>query len=258
MFVTLKMALRTLILPPAGLLLLAAAGLLLLARRSGGAARRAGWLLLIASLAAMWLLAPPVVADALTRLAERYPALDLNRPVQAQAIVILGGGEAWDDAPEYAGPSATFELLARIHYGAFVARRTRLPVLVSGTAHEALAMRTVLARDFGIPTRWVDARSRDTFDDARFSALLLRHDGVRRVLLVTSANHEWRAAHEFESAGLTVDPAPVNVWTPRPHGPLYYLPSARALLLSNEALYEILGDLARRVLAATHLRTQSP
>ncbi|MGH7880423.1 MAG: YdcF family protein, partial [Candidatus Binataceae bacterium] len=242
MFIALKTLLRTLILPPAGPLILAAAGAWLLGRRTGGAARRTGWTLLVAGLTALWLLSTPVVGDALSRLAQRYPALDLARPVRAQAIVILGGGEAWSTAPEYADPAAGFELLERLNYGAFVARRTRLPVLVSGTARETLAMRSTLARDFGIQTRWVDDRSRDTFENARFSARLLKPAGVTRILLVTSANHEWRAVQEFASAGLTVDPAPVNVWTPHTRGVIDYVPGPLALLHSSEALHEILGD----------------
>jgi uncharacterized SAM-binding protein YcdF (DUF218 family) len=255
---TLKTLLHTLLLPPGGPLLLAVAGALLLGRCAAGAARRAGWALLAAGLATLWLLSTPVVGDALAHLAERYPALDLTRPVSAQAIVILGGSEATAAAPEFGGPAAGVELLARLNYGAFLARRTALPVLVSGTESEALVMRAVLARDFAIRTRWVNDQSRDTFDDAHFSARLLEADGVTRILLVTSAAHEWRAAHEFASAGIEVDPAPVNVWATRRRGMLYYLPTPIALMHSTEALYEMLGDLVRRVFATTHLRRQGP
>jgi uncharacterized SAM-binding protein YcdF (DUF218 family) len=256
MFITLKILLRKLILPPTGPLILAVLGAVLLARRAGGGARRAGWALLAAGLALLWVLSTPAVAAALSRLAERYPPLDLHRPVQARAIVILGGDMAFEDAPEYGGPAAGGELLARVDYGAFVARRTGLPVLVSGTGRETLAMRTVLSRDFDIRTRWVEDHSRDTFENARFSARLLHADGVRRILLVTSADHEWRAAHEFASAGLAVDPAPVGIWAPR-EGRLG-VPDSEALQQSKSALYEILGDLVRRFFAATHLRVQTP
>jgi uncharacterized SAM-binding protein YcdF (DUF218 family) len=254
MFFTLKLLLRTLLLPPAGPLLLAGFGLWLLARhRTLDAARRAGWALVTVSLATLWVLSTPVVADALTRLAERYPALDLDRPLRAQAIVILGGGTE-RTAPEYGGPAAGLELLERVSYGAYVARRTGFPVLVSGSAREALAMRATLARDFGISTRWVNGESRDTFDDAQLSARLLKADGVERIVLVTTSSHEWRAAHEFSSAGLTVEPAPVHVWAPRPRSFRDYLPDAFGLLQSKEALYEILGDRVRQLLAVTHLR----
>jgi uncharacterized SAM-binding protein YcdF (DUF218 family) len=258
MFVTLKMFLGTVLLPPGGLVLLGGAGLWLVARgRAGGAARASGWTLVIASLAALWLLSTPVVADGLTRLAERYPALDLSQPLRARAIVILGGGTE-RTAPEYGGPVAGAELLERVSYGAYLARRTGLPVLVSGSTREAPAMRATLARDFGISARWVDADSRDTFDDAQLSARLLRADGVARILLVTSSYHEWRAAQEFESTGIAVDPAPVHVWAQRPRALRDYLPDPTGLVESTEALHEILGDAVRPLLAATHLRRHEP
>lgn len=254
MFVTVKMVLGTLLLPPAGLLLLAGTGVWLLARRpTGRGGAKAAFTLVVTGLVALWALSTPVIADALTRLAERYPPLDLTRPVQGQAIVILGGA-AERTAPEYGGPAAGLELLERVSYGAYVARRTGLPVLVSGTAREASAMRETLARDFGITARWVDAESRDTFDNARFSAQLLKADGIGRVVLVTSSYHERRAVDEFTSVGLAVEPAPVHVWAPRPLRCKDYLPDTLGLLRSTEALHEIVGNLARPLLAATHLR----
>ena len=82
-----KTVLRNLILPPTGPLLLAIIGLLLLRRRP-----RLARGLLALGLGSLWLLSLPFVADALTRLTEHYPPLDLAQPTQAQAIVILGGG----------------------------------------------------------------------------------------------------------------------------------------------------------------------
>ena len=258
MLITLKLVLRTLVLPPAGPLLLAGLGSWLLARgRTGAALRRAALALLVVCLATLWLLSTPVVADTLTRLAERYPALDLTRPLRAEAVVILAGG-AERMAPEYGGPAVGLLTLERVSYGAYVARRTGLPVLVSGNAREALGMRATLARDFGITPRWVNNESRDTFDDAQLSARLLKADGLERIVLVTSATHEWRAAQEFESAGLAVEPAPVHVWAPQPREVEDYLPSAVGLQQSREALYEILGNGVRQVLAVTHLRRHGP
>jgi len=257
MFITLKELLHTLLLPPGGPLLIAAAGAWLLRARSSAIAARAGGLLLGAGLASLWLLATPLVADALARAAEREPALDLARASQAQAIVILGGGDERLAAPEYGGePAPGSVLLERIAYGAFLAHRTALPVLVSGTSAEALAMRVSLARDFRIQVRWVEERSRDTFQNAQFSSRLLKAAGVSRILLVTSSAHAWRASHEFASAGITVVPAPVGVWAPRESGLLRYLPGPGALARSSAALYELLGDLVRRALAALRLRTQ--
>jgi uncharacterized SAM-binding protein YcdF (DUF218 family) len=252
MFAFLKALARSLILPPAGPLIIAMAGLVLSNRR-----RKVGGALLVAGLGSLWLCATPVVADTLSRLAERYPALDLSRPTNAQAIVILGGGGVRLAAPEYAGgPAAELALLDRLSYGAFVARRTSLPVLVSGSDHEANAMRICLARDFGVRTRWFENQSRDTYENAHFSASILRADGVRRIVLVTSSTHLWRAAHEFSSAGLEVVPAPVGVWAPREIGVIRFVPSPAGLLRSHAALYELIGEPMRALLAALHLRRQ--
>ena len=258
MFITLKTLLRTLLLPPAGPLIFAAVGALLVRRQSALAARRIGWGLLTVSLGALWLLATPAVADRLERAAERCPALDLTQPLQAQAIVILSGGEARMLAPEYGGPAASLALLERVSYGAYLARHTGLPVLVSGTARDVAAMRATLARSFGVEVRWADGESRDTYQNAQFSARLLNAEHVTRIVLVTSASHEWRAVQEFRSTGLEVVPAPAGGWSAPHRDAQFYLPGSVGLQRSTEALYELLGEVARRFFAATHVRRQAP
>ena len=115
-------------------------------------------------------------------------------------------------------------------------------------------MSASLARDFGIRTRWVENRSRDTFQNAELSAALLKPLGITRIVLVTSADHEWRAMQEFVSAGFSVVPAPVGLYVPPETGVHNFVPNVNALAYSTAALYEILGDLARQVFAALHLR----
>jgi uncharacterized SAM-binding protein YcdF (DUF218 family) len=246
-----KTLLRILILPPAGPLLLAIIGALLLRRRP-----RLARVLLALGLGSLWLFSLPFVADALTHLAEHYPPLDLTRPTQAQAIVILGGGGQRAYAPEYGGPAVEPLLLERLAYGAYVARHTGLPVLVTGLGIEAAAMRESLARNFGLEPRWVDDRSYDTFENARNSAQLLRANGVHRIVLVTSASHLWRAAHEFGAAGMEVVPAPAGVLAARDAGLLRYLPDGPALIRSYSATYELLGEPVRELLSLVHLRRQ--
>lgn len=244
-----KTLLRTMILPPTGPLLLATVGALLLGRRP-----RLGRVLLALGLGSLWLFSLPVVADALTRMAQHYPALDLNQVSEAQAVVILGGGGQRAYAPEYGGPAAEPLLLERLAYGAYVAHHTGLPVLVTGNGMEARAMRETLVRNFGIDPRWVEDRAYDTFDNARNSAQMLHTDGVQRIVLVTSADHLWRAANEFTAAGLEVTPAPAGVWSERDLGVMRYLPDTQALLRSHQATYELLGEPVRELLALSHLR----
>ena len=252
MIYQLRLLLRTLILPPACLLIVAFLGLLLARRR-----RRLGMTLTAVALAVLWLSATPVIADGLEHLAAPFPPLDLSRPVAAQAIVILGGGGYRLDAPEYGGkPAPQYRMYERLAYGAYVARHTGLPVLVTGHGGEAVTMRVSLARDFGVPAKWVDEAAEDTYDNAQDSARILRAAGITRVVLVTSDTHMRRAAHEFQAAGLSVIPAPAGVWVwaPQLFDSMTFVPTADGLLQSYDAVYELVGEGIRDVLVATHLR----
>lgn len=249
MIFELRILLRTLILPPACLLILGFIGIAL-ARRY----RRLGVTLAAVSLAGLWLLATPLIADALERMAEHYPALDLTHPIAAQAIVILGGGGYRRAAPEYRGPAPDYEMYDRLAYGAYVARHTGLPVLVTGNGMEATTMQVSLARDFGVHVKWIDEAAHDTYDNAFDSARILRSAGITHVVLVTSDTQLWRAAHEFLAAGLSIVPAPADVWAPRDVGTMRYVPTASGLVRSYDAVYELLGEGIRDLLVATHLR----
>jgi uncharacterized SAM-binding protein YcdF (DUF218 family) len=262
MLLQLKTRLRELVLPPTSLLLLGFLGLWLWHRRP-----RVARALLSIALASLWLLSIPQVANRLVLATQRYPALELRTAPQAQAgaqtgaqaIVIIGGGGQRAFAPEYGGPAAGAVLLERLAYGAYLARRTGLPVLVSGHQIEAVAMRATLERNFDIMPRWYEDQAYDTFENARNSARLLRADGIDRVLLVSDTVHLWRAAQEFRAAGIQVVPAPVTVAVPGGPEPgwwLSWLPEPEALRRSYGAIYELLGEQARVAFALTHLRRQ--
>jgi uncharacterized SAM-binding protein YcdF (DUF218 family) len=247
--ILLKALLRNLILPPAGPLLLGFLGL--------GSIKRhptIGRVFVACSLVSLWVLSVPVVADALSGLIERYPALDSTQPTGAKAIVILGGGGQVARAPEYGGPAAEPILLERLSYGAYLARKTGLPILVTGGAIEAGAMRATLQRNFDMPVRWVDDQSGDTFQNAANSAKLLQEGGVKRILLVTHASHMARSVQEFMDAGIEVVPAPMGFASARGHGIDEYFPAPSGLLRSYLALYEMLGEQVRGFLVFTHLR----
>jgi uncharacterized SAM-binding protein YcdF (DUF218 family) len=249
MLLPLRALLKGLILPPAGPILLAFLGVILLKRRPLLARS-----CLILGLGSLWLLSTPVVSDALERLAEQYPPLDWPSAAGAQAIVILGGGGQRVPAPEYGGPAAEPVLLERLTYGAFVAGKTGLPILVTGFHMEAGAMRDTLLRNFGIRARWVDDQAYDTFENARNSVRLLKADAVSRIVLVTQGTHMRRSVHEFTAAGIEVVPGPVGVLAPRDRGVARFVPNPEALLRAHAAIYELLGEPVRAFLAATHLR----
>jgi len=238
-----KLFLKTLVLPPAGPLILAVVGLVMATRQR---LHRTGITLCVLGIALLWLLATPFIADSLVRSAERYPALDLAKPIDAQAVVILGGGVRLN-APEYGSSAPGATTLERIVYGARVAHVTHLPVLVSGSHGEAAAMTSSLQRDLGITPTWIENHSRDTHQNARMSAAILVPSGVRRIVLVTSAAHMARSVSEFQAAGLEVVPAPTAMWTRRDTGLLEWVPNTDALVRSQRALYEGLGRMVQEV-----------
>jgi uncharacterized SAM-binding protein YcdF (DUF218 family) len=104
------------------------------------------------------------------------------------------------------------------------------------------------ASRLGIPAQalLLEENSRDTEGNARHTADVARRNGVRSVLLVTSALHMPRASQLFRNAGLAVVEAPVpeppsvrgDRWSDR------WLPSLRALWRSGRALKEYAGLLA--------------
>ena len=77
------------------------------------------------------LLAWPPASAVLTRAVEVSEPLDFARASEAQAVVVLGGGLR-RDALEYGGDTLGTFTLERVRYGAHVAKRTGLPVLVTG------------------------------------------------------------------------------------------------------------------------------
>src|SRR5690348_4640264 len=206
----LKQVVKWLVLSPVGPLLVAYAGFVIARRRP-----RLGWRIALSGLVLLTLLTMPAVGILLERALDRSPALDPSKTDAAQAIVILSGGTR-QNAREYGGPTLGPVSLTRVRYGARLSRLTGLPVLVSGgrvgdAPPEALLMRDVLTREFHIPVRWVETRSRNTQENAAFSAAILKANGVSRVILVGHAFDFPRAAKEFEAQGIQVVRAPINL-----------------------------------------------
>jgi uncharacterized SAM-binding protein YcdF (DUF218 family) len=246
---TLKALGRELILPPTACLILILLGAILIWRR-----RRFGWAVFVVGFASLWVLCTPFAADGLSALAERYPALNPDRPVNAQAVVVLGGGGERNPAPEYNGAMAEPIMLERLTLAAFLARHYSLPLAVSGFAPEATAMSATLSRNLGVTPRWIERDSRDTYENAQLSARILLPAGIKRIVLVTSSAHEWRAAHEFMAAGFDVVPAPAGVLGHRETGVFKFMPGPTALIRSHAAVYELIGEPMRRLQAASGVR----
>lgn len=238
----LKKLIAGLVLPPTGPLLLIMSGLLLLRR-----APRVGKGLAWTGSLSLLLMSIPVVSAALSVLVCDADVLSMDKASGAQAIVILGGGLR-QDALEYGGDAPSVMTLERLRYGAYLTRRTGLPLLVTGGVvftgrPEADVMAEVLEREFGLKVTWRESRSRDTHQNAKLSAPLLRDAGVSKLLLVTHGIDAKRGRREFESQGFEVIVAPTDVPTLSLDSPTDFLPNMGALRGSYFAVYELLGNL---------------
>jgi uncharacterized SAM-binding protein YcdF (DUF218 family) len=195
-------------------------------------------------------LSVPLVSSALEILVSDAVPLDLQKTKSAQCIVVLGGGLR-REAAEYGGDTLNWLSLERVRYAALLARETHLPILVSGGKvyegrAEADVMREVLEREYNLPVQWVESSSRDTHQNAIFSASLLKAAAMSKVVLVTHSVDSRRAEREFRAAGIEVIPAPTVLSRPTLaiETPGDLVPSMHALERSYLALYELLANLA--------------
>lgn len=216
---------------------------------------------LILALLLLWLGSSRYVAYALVRSLEtRYPTLEGAPAVDA--IVVLGGGTRSSDAPR---PMVEInEAGDRLLYGAKLYQDGAASiVLVTGGSIEWLQPEGIdpeaadmagLMRLLGVPPEalWVEANSRNTYENALYSREMLGAAGLDSVLLVTSAMHMPRAAPLFEAQGLRVTPAPTDflvsdaewahLWRGGPGATLInLLPNVEYLTYTTRCLKEYLG-----------------
>lgn len=236
--------LEALFLPPCSALALLVLGSLLRLRRP-----KLGRAVQVFAVLWLWALSTPFVGGLLLGSLQSYPALPGDGALPtADAIVVLSA-EGDPIGAEYGGPVAGSLTMQRLRYGVALQRRTGLPLLVSGgvigTGQPALAtmMADAATKEFAVPVRWREDRSADTHENALFSAALLKQDGVRTVLLVTSAWHMPRSVACFQAAGLQVIAAPTGFRSPST-GATDWIPHWHGLRDSCLALHEYVGRLA--------------
>lgn len=188
-------------------------------------------------------------------------SIDESAMPHGDAIVVLGGGgntmsvlgrgDPWSDALRH----------DRVAAGARLWQQGKAPwIVLSGgfpratrRSSEAESMARAITR-LGVPAHvlLLEARSRNTAENARFTARLACERGFREVILVTASTHMARARALFEREGLRVIPAPVPApplvratWRER------WFPSTRAWNRSEELFKEIAGFVLARLALST-------
>jgi uncharacterized SAM-binding protein YcdF (DUF218 family) len=138
---------------------------------------------------------------------------------ETEVIVVLGGGTY---PQQYPRPTIEVNNAGdRILYAAnlyHAGKATHL--LLSGggiTWQDSRQMSiaeemAVLAGWMNVPEEalWLQEESRNTYEDALYSAEMLEEKGINQIVLVTSAMHMPRSVALFEAQGLEVIPAPTD------------------------------------------------
>ena len=236
-----KAIFEALALPPTIFVVLIVAGLL-----PGRRWRRPGRWLTWASLVALILFGMPVVSGSLLLALETGLPTTPPPDHPPQAIVVLSA-EYVRSHDEPLGYRPGLLSLDRLRTAAALHRRTGLPILVSGGVGKvgAPALADVLALslkdDFQTPARWVETKSKDTWQNSRFSAAILRANGITSIYLVTHSWHMRRALVAFRNTGLTVTAAPTPL--DEPLGPDLddFVPRAAGWQTGYFAIHEWIG-----------------
>ncbi len=163
------------------------------------------------------------------------------------AIVVLSadsGGGVGGILPWHGIGPLTLE---RLQAGAALSRRLGLPILVTGGAPEqgapsiALQMARSLREDFGLAAAWIEPWAADTWQNAQFSAAMLKGSGISRVYVVTSGWHMRRALIAFRHFGLEAEPVAARFEA----GPVLdadgFIPRVSAWQKSYYAVHEWIG-----------------
>lgn len=237
------------LMPPTVFIVAALAGIVLTAFAR---TRRWGIALGLVSGVALYVFATPLVSLMLLRAVESEVSAHPPDAGAAQAIVVLSGDIHHGDGAGVADTVGRLTL-ERLDRAAELYRRRPLPILMTGgpvgASRESMAalMARTLTDDFGVPVTWREERSQTTFENAEFSAQLLRAQHIHTVLVVTQPWHMPRALWAFARAKIDAIPAPTeHTYIKTPIDAVMLLPQSTALADSFYALHEILGLLYYR------------
>ena len=235
------------LLPPSGFVVLLVIGLFFWLIRLR---KTAAFCILLASVLLYFASTPFIANNLIDPLQYQYKVLK-EVPEDMQAIVVLAGGRT-PNAREYTNlDTVDATSLERIRYASRLSKVHQLPVMVVGGSvydeRESVAklMKNVLTTDFGVETTWLEEKSKNTFENAKFAKKVLKENSISKFLLVTHAYHMPRAMWCFEDVGLQPVAAPTVFYKRNTSMPEMkdYIPNVSALNKTRLAMHEYLGKL---------------
>lgn len=180
------------------------------------------------------------------RLEQLYPWKPATSLPNAQAIVVLGGSTA-NSRPNWFQEDLGETSASRVNTAGILYHAGRAPLIIlsgaalDGNVSEAQLMANRLEM-LGIPERalLLETRSYTTYENALYTAQLLRARNIDDILLVTSSLHMPRAVAVFGKQGVHVTPAPAPAQIVVPDDPAFsfWQPSSRALSASRSIVKE--------------------
>jgi uncharacterized SAM-binding protein YcdF (DUF218 family) len=196
------------------------------------------------------------VSNALVRSLEEPRVSSWSEGTQYDAVVLLGGfldarasanaGEpAWQEGVERL--LVTYDLLRTDHAKKVIVSTGDVDsVGVTWTEANAVAKQL---KSWGIDEARiiVEDKSRNTRENALFSADIVRAQGLSKLVLVTSAFHMKRALGCFEAVGLHPDTRPTDFRAYASGQHLSWLPRATFLAVSTSAIREHVGRIVYRL-----------
>ena len=202
-----------------------------------GSSKCAAWLAAAAACGLVIGAFTPIGLALTVPLENRFPFSRPNPQVPPDGIIMLPGGAS--DGIDAVSKLSQDYPNARLTFCGFRAADKNLI--------ERLA-------DLGVdPARInIESQSRTTFEDALYSAALLKPKSKERWLLVTSAMHMPRAVGCFRAAGFQVEPFPVEFMTRSRSGPFaQFATGSSALIQFDRAAKEWIGLIAYRLMGKT-------
>ncbi|HLT99399.1 MAG TPA: YdcF family protein [Burkholderiaceae bacterium] len=184
-------------------------------------------------------------------LEQLYPYHPPDALPQTEAIVVLGGSTA-SNRPNWFEPYDRTTTVARVDTAAELYHADRAPIIIvsgaalEGSVSEAQIMANAL-RQQGVPAEAIvqESESLTTYENAVYTARILKERNIDRILLVTSALHMPRAMGVFRKQQVDALPAgsPPQIVVPEDPAFSFWLPSMQVLSASRSVVKEYVGML---------------